>query len=53
MTYARILFSQGSATSLELGLDSIDDPAVLEPLVRNAYALWQLATEDAEDDGGG
>lgn len=49
MAFARINFHpSGDVSSVEVGLECVDDPAVLPPLVLNAYTLWSLAGDEPE-----
>lgn len=46
MAYARVTMSEG--TTLEVGIDSLDDAEHLDALVRAVTILWQVATTDDE-----
>lgn len=49
MAFARINFHpSGDVSSVEVGLECVDDPAVLPPLVLNAYTLWSLSADEPE-----
>jgi hypothetical protein len=50
VAFARVTFANGNLASLEVGMDSLDDPAHLEHLVESITTLWGMSEEDDDED---